>query len=189
MILYPFQPGFPLGYSITGYDEARNAPAEELFVLSAGMQPPAQFTGGFLFCEAPAFCDSRLLQPAQCAPAQASAVWVDTQISGGNLEEYLHSLLCVWAERLWVWLSPMCMCFPIPCPSGLGTPVSAQTAAQLCLQHRSYDSADFLCRYSVFLDEQQTPRVFLFDTDETCRKKLALLRALGVRRVFGAIPI
>ena len=163
MILYPFPPGSASGCGIAGFDEEKKAPAAELYLLAPGAVPPAEFEGGFLFCEAPGCRDARLLQPVRTAAPDARAVWCDTQVSGGSLEGYLRALLPVWGDRLWVWLAPICMLFPVPCPSGVG-------------------------RYCFFRDETGAARVFLFDTEETCQEKLALLRSLGVRQVFGAIP-
>ena len=163
MILYPFPPGSALKCGIAGFDEEKREPAAELYLLAPGAVPPAEFDGGYLFCEAPGCRDTRLLQPVQTAAPDAPAVWCDTQVSGGSLEGYLRGLLPVWGDRLWVYLAPIRMLFPVPCPSGV-------------------------CRYCFFRDEDGDAHVFLYDTEETCREKLNLLRRLGVRRVFGEIP-
>ena len=188
MILYPFQPDVPFGYGIAGYDEVGRTPAGELYLLAPGAQPPAEFTGSVLFCEAPGCRDARLLQPVQTAAPDARAVWCDTQVSGGSLEGYLRGLLPVWEERLWVYLAPIRMLFPVPCPSGVGTPLNAAETAALTARHPAHFSPELVCRYCFFQDGAGEARVLLFDTEETCRKKLALLRRLGVRQVFGAIP-
>lgn len=188
MILYPFPPGSASGCGIAGFDEEKKAPAAELYLLAPGAVPPAEFEGGFLFCEAPGCRDARLLQPVRTAAPDARAVWCDTQVSGGSLEGYLRALLPVWGDRLWVWLAPICMLFPVPCPSGVGTPLHEAEADALTAQYPSHASPELVCRYCFFRDETGAARVFLFDTEETCQEKLALLRSLGVRQVFGAIP-
>ena len=128
MILYPFPPGAALKCGIAGFDEEKREPAAELYLLAPGAVPPAEFDGGYLFCEAPGCRDTRLLQPVQTAAPDAPAVWCDTQVSGGSLEGYLRGLLPVWGDRLWVYLAPIRMLFPVPCPSGVGTPLD-ETAA------------------------------------------------------------
>ena len=188
MILYPFPPGSASECGIAGFDEEKREPAAELYLLAPGAEPPAELDGGFLFCETPGCRDARLLQPVQTAAPDAPAVWCDTQISGGSLKEYLRGLLPVWGDRLWVYLAPIRMLFPVPCPSGVGTPLEKAEADTLTAQHPSHFSPELVCRYCFFQDKAGTARVLLFDTEETCRKKLTLLRTVGVRQVFGAIP-
>lgn len=98
MILYPFPPGSALKCGIAGFDEEKREPAAELYLLAPGAVPPAEFDGGYLFCEAPGCRDTRLLQPVQTAAPDAPAVWCDTQVSGGSLEGYLRGLLPVWGN-------------------------------------------------------------------------------------------
>ena len=63
MILYPFPPGSALKCGIAGFDEKKREPAAELYLLAPGAVPPADFGGGYLFCETPGCRDARLLQP------------------------------------------------------------------------------------------------------------------------------
>lgn len=188
MILYPFPPGSAAECGIAGFDEEKREPAAELYLLAPGAEPPAEFDGGFLFCETPGCRDARLLQSVQTAALDAPAVWCDTQVSGGSLKEYLRGLLPVWGDRLWVYLAPIRMLFPVPCPSGVGTPLGKAEADALTAQYPSHFSPELVCRYCFFQDEAGAAHVLLYDTEETCREKLALLRRLGVRRVFGEIP-
>ena len=51
MILYPFQPDLPFGYSVAGFDEEKKTPGAELYLLPPGAQIPAEFTGGAIFSE------------------------------------------------------------------------------------------------------------------------------------------
>ena len=92
MILYPFPPGSALKCGIAGFDEEKREPAAELYLLAPGAVPPAEFDGGYLFCEAPGCRDTRLLQPVQTAAPDAPAVWCDTQVSGGNQDFFLNAL-------------------------------------------------------------------------------------------------
>ena len=80
------------------------------------------------------------------------------------------------------------MLFPVPCLSGVGMPLDKAAADALIARYPPHFSEDLACCYCFFRDEAGDARVLLFDTEETCRKKLNLLRSLGVRRVFGEIP-
>ena len=188
MILYPFPPGSASECGIAGFDEKKKAPAAELYLLDFDNTIVPYTTGGFLCCETPGCRDARLLQPVQTAAPDAPAVWCDTQVSGGSLEGYLRALLPVWGDRLWVYLAPIRMLFPVPCPTGIGIPLDEAAADALAARHPSHFSPELFCRYCFFRDEAGDARVLLFDTEETCRKKLNLLRRLGVRQVFGEIP-
>ena len=72
--------------------------------------------------------------------------------------------------------------------TGVGEALGPDEARTLQAQYPSHYSPDLVCRYSFFLDAAGQPRVFLFDTPETCRQKLTLLRPLGLQQVFGWIP-
>ena len=150
MILYPFQPDLPFGYSVAGFDEEKKTPGAELYLLPPGAQIPAEFTGGAIFSEAPGCADARLLQPAQSAAPDAAGVWADTQVSGGSLEGYARALLARWGERLWMYLRPLCMRFPVPCPTGVGEALDPDEARTLLSQHPSHYSPDLVCRYSFY---------------------------------------
>ena len=185
MILYPFPPGSPTECSITGFDEEKKEPAAELYLLAPGSVPPADFGGGYLFCETPGCRDARLLQPVQTAVPDAPAVWCDTQVSGGSLEGYLRGLLPVWGSRLWVYLAPIRMLFPVPCLSGVGMPLDKAAADALIARYPPHFSEDLACCYCFFRDEAGDARVLLFDTEETCRKKLNLLRSSACAGCLG----
>ena len=125
---------------------------------------------------------------ARCPSAALVDDQTNTQVSGGSLEGYLRGLLPVWGSRLWVYLAPIRMLFPVPCLSGVGMPLDKAAADALIARYPPHFSEDLACCYCFFRDEAGDARVLLFDTEETCRKKLNLLRSLGVRRVFGEIP-
>ena len=116
MILYPFPPGSALKCGIAGFDEEKREPAAELYLLAPGTVPPAEFDGGYLFCEAPGCRDARLLQPVQTAVPDAPAVWCDTQVSGGSLEGYLRGLLPVWGTGSGYISRPSGCCSPSHAP-------------------------------------------------------------------------
>ena len=83
MILYPFPPGSPTECSITGFDEEKKEPAAELYLLAPGSVPPADFGGGYLFCETHGCCSLFKQQCQMPLPSGATrkfpaAVWKDT---------------------------------------------------------------------------------------------------------------
>ena len=131
---------------------------------------------------------SLYLPEAYAAAGEQRTVLINTAVSGGSLEGYLRGLLPVWGSRLWVYLAPIRMLFPVPCLSGVGMPLDKAAADALIARYPPHFSEDLACCYCFFRDEAGDARVLLFDTEETCRKKLNLLRSLGVRRVFGEIP-
>lgn len=187
MIVYPFQPTKRFGYSLLGYDEVAKTTGSELYLLPRGQRVPAEYTGSFVFCDAPQ-PPEQCLQPVEIARADAPAVYCDTQISGGSLATRLSALLAAWGERLWVYLLPLCMRFSVPCPTGQGEALSSQALAQLQALRPSHYSSALVCRYSFYTDESGA-WVVLFDTDETCREKCALARSLGVRQLFGFFSV
>lgn len=186
MLVYPFQPAQPFGYSLLGYDEDARAPGPELYLLPAGQQLPPDFAGSFAFCPAPQPPDG-CLWPVQSAPEDAPGVYCDTQLCGGSLAAHLSALLSRWGRRLWVYLLPMRLRFRIPCPTGQGEALSEQALAALLAHHPSHFSPALVCRYCFDADETGA-WVVLFDTDETCLEKCALARRLGVQQVFGFLP-
>lgn len=186
MLVYPFRPAQPFGYSLLGFDEETRAPGAELYLLGRGQRLPAAFTGSFAFCDAPQ-PPQQCLQPVGCARADAHAVYCDTQISGGDLATHLSALLAQWGERLWVYLLPMRLRFCVPCPSGQGEALTEAALTQLLAQQPSHYSPALVCRYCFYADEAGA-WVVLFDTDETRREKCALARRLGVRQLFGYLP-
>ena len=131
---------------------------------------------------------SLYLPEAYAAAGEQRTVLINTAVSGGSLEGYLRGLLPVWGSRLWVYLAPIRMLFPVPCLSGVGMPLDKAAADALIARYPPHFSEELACCYCFFRDEAGDARVLLFDTEETCRKKLNLLRSLGVRRVFGEIP-
>ena len=178
MILYPFQENAAGVYSVAGFDEQSGAAAQELLVVPAGEAIPAEFCGGYIF--APGLC------PAEAAARDARAVWVSAQPAGGEVRGFLQAQLARWGERLWVYLAPRAAVYPVPCPDGAGTALAPGELQALLGQIRVYDSPALGCRYGFFRD---TAGVLLYDTDETRRARLALLRMLGVRQVFGKFTV
>ncbi len=189
MILYPFQENAAGVYSVAGFDEQSGAAAQELLVVPAGAAIPAEFRGGYIFAPGCETADARQLCPAETAAHDARAVWVSAQPAGGEVRGFLQAQLARWGTRLWVYAAPRAAVYPVPCPDGAGTALAPEELQALLARIRVYDSAALGCRYGVFRDAAGAARVVLYDTDETLRARLALLRKLGVRQVFGKFTV
>ena len=116
---------------------------------------------------------SRLLLPEAWSQLLPQAgVLVSSAISGGTLKERFQEAARAYSHRCWLFLEPMRMEFPLPCPTGTGTPVSALSG------HTSFYSDALCCYYSHFIRENQGFMI-LWDTEETMAAKLELARACG----------
>lgn len=93
MILYPFQPDLPFGYSVAGFDEEKKTPGRGALSAPAGRADPRGIHRRRDLQRSAGCADARLLQPAQSAAPDAAGVWADTQVSGGSLEGYARALL------------------------------------------------------------------------------------------------
>ena len=101
-----------------------------------------------------------------------TGVLISSAISGGTLKERFQDAARAYPHRCWLLPEPMGMEFPLPCPSGLGTPADLPTGG------RSFYSDALCCYYSHFIRENQGIMV-LWDTEETLRAKLELARDCG----------
>ena len=189
MILYPFQQNAAGVYSVAGFDEQSGASGPELLIVPPGENVPAAFCGGYIFAPGCETADARRLCPAETAEYDARAVWVSAQLAGGEVRGFLQAQLARWGKRLWVYLAPRAAVYPVPCMDGAGTALAPGELQALLRRLRIYDSPALGCRYGVFRDEAGAARVLLYDTDETLRARLSLLRKLGVRQVFGVFAV
>lgn len=101
-----------------------------------------------------------------------TGVLISSAISGGTLQERFQDAARAYPHRCWLLLEPMSMEFPLPCPSGVGTPADVPAG------DRFFFSDALCCYYSHFIRENQGIMV-LWDTEETLRTKLELARACG----------
>ena len=189
MILYPFQENAAGVYSVAGFDERSGAAAQELLVVPAGEAIPAEFCGGYIFAPGREAADARQLCLAETAAADARAVWVSAQPAGGDIHGFLQVQLARWGGRLWVYIAPRAAVYPVPCVDGAGKALAPGELQALLRRLPTHDSAALGCRYGFFRDEAGAARVLLYDTDETLRARLALLRKLGVGQAFGVFAV
>lgn len=123
-------------------------------------------------------------------PAQGATLLVGTAVSGGSLRRMLEENVCRFgASRLALDLERVCMDFPLPCPSGCGTPLTQSAFHALRQAHPSslYYSRSLMANYFTYTHEGCTHFV-LFDDAQTLRQKYALARSLGIEDAFLMYP-
>ncbi len=111
----------------------------------------------------------------------------DCAVSGGRLADFLQNALQAAEGRLCIRLAPVYMAFPLPCPSGIGRPL---TAAELSLLHGDAPcqfSKDLCTEYFTCLQEGQA-QVVLFDSLRSLREKYRIAAACGVPMVLIEDP-
>lgn len=164
-----------------------------------------RFAGAVLDWEAPARSDRRALL-GQLAPllagdgralyvpehyadgADSAIPLIGTAISGGTLARRLEEARRRYGGRvLALDLERLRMDFPLPCPSGLGRPLTGQELERL-RQGRPTFYSDALCaRYFTYGGPEGTHMV-LFDDAGTLRRKLDMGRELGYRDALVMLP-
>ena len=81
------------------------------------------------------------------------------------------------------------MDFPLPCPSGCGTPLTREELLALREKHPSsvYFSRELMAKYFTYSAGSGTHFV-LFDDAETLRQKVRLAQGLGIQNAFLMFP-
>lgn len=112
----------------------------------------------------------------------------DCAVSGGDLRKYLRDILKAADGRLCLRLEPVYMDFPLPCPSGEGTALTAEALSDLHKDHPCFFS-EFLCtEYFIFLRDGQA-HVVLFDSLRSLREKYCAAKACGIPMVLIEDPV
>ena len=122
--------------------------------------------------------------------ASASIRLIGTALSGGNLREHLQeSVQAFGAAHLALDAERLRMEFPLPCPNGIGTPLSAAELAALLEQKQPtvFFSPDLCARYFTYSQNGQHWFV-LFDDVGTLQEKLRIGESLGIPAAFLAWP-
>lgn len=111
-------------------------------------------------------------------------VLISSSISGGDLSRRFQQASEAYPHRCWMLLEPLCMEFPLPCPTGVGHAISQPP------DRPGIYSPSLCCHYTHYL--QNGHGVFaLWDTDETRSRKLHLAREwgfLGFASSFDTAP-
>lgn len=131
----------------------------------------------------------RLYCPA-AFPAEGATLLIGTGISGGSLRVLLEENINRYgAARLALDLERVMMDFPLPCPTGCGTPLTREELLSLRQKHHSsvYFSRELMANYFTYSAERGTHFV-LFDDEETLRQKVSLAQRLGIPSAFVMYP-
>lgn len=122
--------------------------------------------------------------------ADGARLLVGTAVSGGSLEVLLETAVRRYgASRLALDLERVRMDFPLPCPSGRGTPLTQSELLSLRQQRGVcvYYSRELAANYFTCPSPGGT-RFVLFDDAETLKRKCTLARALGIEEAFVMYP-
>ena len=158
----------------------RNGQEELLFVppLTSPEAVPA-FDGWICYLPpAPALSSMPISEKTLVSEADALArnpVWVSSRLCGGTLEQRLSEAKTAYGDRLWLLIEPFRTLLPLPCPDGRGEEVDMIPDCVL------QDADAFCCKYCVVFSGK--PKLFLLDTEQTVRRKLALAERLGIGHV------
>lgn len=123
-------------------------------------------------------------------PAEDAVLLVGTAVSGGSLRTLLEGAVNRHGpERLALDLERVQMDFPLPCPSGCGTPLTHGELLALQQKHAAsvYYSRELAANYFTYSEEGRAHFV-LFDDAETLRRKCALAQSLGIQEAFVMYP-
>lgn len=131
----------------------------------------------------------RLCCPA-ALPADGATLLIGTGISGGSLRILLEENINRYgAARLALDLERVQMDFPLPCPTGCGTPLRHEELLALQQKHHAsiYYSRELAANYFTYPTERGTHFV-LFDDAETLRRKVRLAESYDIRDAFIMYP-
>lgn len=106
-------------------------------------------------------------------PAEGAALLVGTGLSGGSLRALLEETACRYgAERLALDLERVMMDFPLPCPSGCGTPLTREELLVLREKHPSsvYFSRELMAKYFTYSAGNSTHFVLFDDARDLAAK-------------------
>lgn len=114
-----------------------------------------------------------------------ASVIIGTAVSGGSFSERLREAVRRWGggARLALDAERLRMDFPLPCPAGVGSPLSREELETLLEDASPFFSQELCARYFTYRKENQG-RFVLFDDPETLRQKLRIGAALGIPTVF-----
>ena len=123
-------------------------------------------------------------------PAEGATLLIGTGISGGSLRVLLEENINRYgAARLALDLERVQMDFPLPCPTGCGTPLRHEELLALQQKHHAsiYYSRELAANYFTYPTERGTHFV-LFDDAETLRRKVRLAESYDIRDAFIMYP-
>lgn len=119
--------------------------------------------------------------------APEAVIFLCSALSGGNFREYLQE----WVKRrgsskLALDVERLRMDFPLPCPSGVGTPLSGEELQKRLTSH-TFFSPELCARYCTYTDNGAV-RFLLYDDAETMNRKVRIAQELGLCAAFFTWP-
>ena len=155
-------------------------------------RPPRRDISAFVTQLEQALCrkNRTLFVPESYArAAPQSLVLIGTAVSGGTLEYRLREAKERYGTRLALDAERLRMDFSLPCPDGVGTPLSAEAFAALREREKPtiFFSPALCARYFTYQRGGQTHFV-LFDDADTLKRKLRLGQQLGAAAALFMWP-
>lgn len=186
MIVFHFPPAAnaeTAAFSVVGQAYPSGSAEGELLLIPPGAPDsvPDCFRGCVFYLDSTRvfhlpFCARTLLPEALATGAPGNPVYVSSRLSGGTLRARLSSAHEHFGDRLWLVIAPLSHFFALPCPSGDGVPVP-ETA--LCAPGESFFSGALCCHCRPAL-WRGARGLYLFDTEQSIREKLALAGQCGI---------
>lgn len=131
-----------------------------------------------------------LFLPERYGDAGISAVRIiGTAVSGGSFQDHLRQSAQHWggADRCALDVERLRMDFPLPCPTGLGEPLTAEDLETRLRESPPFFSQELCARYCTYTRDGQLHFV-LFDDAGTLRQKLRTGTAMGFAAAFLMWP-
>ena len=131
----------------------------------------------------------QLWLPEEYADAvPGSAMLLCAALSGGSLAQRLEEACARYgAERIALDLQRLAMEFPLPCPTGEGTPLTVQELVQRQKSAAVYYCGELCARYFTLRHDGRT-RFVLFDDADTLHRKWQLAASYGIADAFVMWP-
>ena len=129
--------------------------------------------------------NQRMLYVPEAYRMPGAVTLITTAISGGDFQTYLEDK--VRQGSIAMDLQRLRMDFPLPAPTGEGTPLTAESFAVLSRGQSVFYSPSLAARYFTCVQGGET-HFILYDDADTLRRKLQIGKKLGVNTAFLMYP-
>lgn len=151
-------------------------------MIVPGQAPYTERFDGFLWLENEALLSSlpisaqTLILESMAAHFPENPVYISSRITEGTLSARLSDAKAAYGDRLWLLIAPYRHDLHLPDTEN----ALVQTDSPPPTESVFYSDA-FFCNYRIFPDEK---RLYLFDTEQTVQKKVALAESLGIGHIL-----
>lgn len=122
---------------------------------------------------------------------QKARVLIPSALSGGSLTRRLEEAIHRFGgpERITLALRRVAEDFFLPSPTGCGRPLTQEELAQQIRQQKPsiFFSNELCARYFTYMSRENGAHFVLFDDEMSLRKKLQIIRSLGIHRAVAAL--